>query len=112
MLSGSVACARSTPGPETVRSAPQPIPVAAPRLYAGQAGKGSLNHICEVDPEACPKLDFDREAARDVKEEVYAVEQSAAPGPGLGLFAAAPPVPASAPAQPPQPIQVGKTRAS
>jgi outer membrane beta-barrel protein len=36
---------------------------------------GDLEGICKVDPEACPKLDFDKEAARDIKEQVYAVEQ-------------------------------------
>jgi outer membrane beta-barrel protein len=36
---------------------------------------GDLGGICKVDPEACPKLDFDKEAARDIKEQVYAVQQ-------------------------------------
>jgi outer membrane beta-barrel protein len=36
---------------------------------------GDLEGICKVDPEACPKLDFDKEAARDIKEQVYAVQQ-------------------------------------
>src|SRR5688572_27954887 len=39
---------------------------------ADDAGLGS---ICEIDPEACPKLDFDKEAARDIKEQIYAVQQ-------------------------------------
>ncbi|HEX3596821.1 MAG TPA: outer membrane beta-barrel domain-containing protein, partial [Polyangiaceae bacterium] len=69
---------------------------------------GDLEGICKVDPEACPKIDFDKEAARDIKEQVYAVEQVFAlrvrrfelqpywalslndqfvshPGPGIGL---------------------------
>lgn len=73
-----------------------------------EAEKGDLEGICKVDPEACPKLDFDKEAARDIKEQVYAVEQVFAlrvrrfelqpywaitlndqfvthPGPGIGL---------------------------
>ena len=37
-------------------------------------GEG-LGSICEIDPEACPKLDFDKEAARDIKEQIYAVQQ-------------------------------------
>jgi outer membrane beta-barrel protein len=43
----------------------------------GEAGEkpGDLEGICKVDPEACPKLDFNKEAARDIKEQVYAVEQ-------------------------------------
>jgi outer membrane beta-barrel protein len=36
------------------------------------AGLGS---ICEIDPDACPKLDFDKEAARDIREQVFAVQQ-------------------------------------
>jgi outer membrane beta-barrel protein len=38
-------------------------------------GGGDLAGICKVDPEACPKVDFDKEAARDIKEQVYAVQQ-------------------------------------
>jgi outer membrane beta-barrel protein len=34
-----------------------------------------LGSICEIDPEACPKLDFAKEAARDNREQVYAVQQ-------------------------------------
>lgn len=43
----------------------------------GEAPKpeSDLEGICKVDPEACPKLDFDKEAARDIKEQVYAVQQ-------------------------------------
>ena len=37
--------------------------------------EGGLGGICEIDPEACPKLDFDKEAARDIQEEMYAVQQ-------------------------------------
>jgi outer membrane beta-barrel protein len=71
-------------------------------------GGSDLEGICKVDPEACPKLDFDKEAARDIKEQVYAVQQVFAlrarrfelqpywsltlndqfvshPGPGIGL---------------------------
>lgn len=34
-----------------------------------------LGGICEIDPDACPKLDFDQEAARDIRERVFAVQQ-------------------------------------
>jgi len=34
-----------------------------------------LGGICEIDPDACPKLDFDKEAARDIREQVFAVQQ-------------------------------------
>jgi outer membrane beta-barrel protein len=71
-------------------------------------GTEKIGGICEVDPEACPKLNMEKEAARDIKEQVYAVQQVFAlrvrrfelqpywsltlndqfvshPGPGLGL---------------------------
>ncbi len=34
-----------------------------------------LGGICEIDPDACPRLDFDTEAARDIRERVFAVQQ-------------------------------------
>lgn len=37
-----------------------------------EAGLGS---ICEIDPEACPKLDFEKEANRNNGEQIYAVQQ-------------------------------------
>src|SRR5690606_26798382 len=37
--------------------------------------EGGLGNICEIDPEACPKLDFDKEAARQIREPLYAVQQ-------------------------------------
>ncbi len=39
------------------------------------AASGDLEGICKVDPDACPKVDFDKEAAKDIKEQVYAVQQ-------------------------------------
>lgn len=74
----------------------------------GEKPQSDLEGICKVDPEACPKIDFDKEAARDIKEQVYAVQQVFAlrvrrfelqpywaftlndqfvahPGPGLGI---------------------------
>jgi outer membrane beta-barrel protein len=41
---------------------------------AGEDDAG-LGSICEIDPDACPKLDFDKEAARDIREQVFAVQQ-------------------------------------
>jgi outer membrane beta-barrel protein len=37
--------------------------------------EGGLGSICEIDPEACPKLDFRKEAERDINEQMYAVQQ-------------------------------------
>src|SRR5688572_2880652 len=39
------------------------------------ADDAGLGGICEIDPDACPKLDFDKEAARDIREQVFAVQQ-------------------------------------
>jgi outer membrane beta-barrel protein len=36
---------------------------------------GGLGNICKIDPEACPEIDFDKEAARKIKEPLYAVQQ-------------------------------------
>lgn len=41
----------------------------------GDAVGGGISDICEVDPEACPEIDFEKEAARDLNEQVYAVQQ-------------------------------------
>jgi outer membrane beta-barrel protein len=45
-------------------------------LDAELAGdEGGLGNICQIDPEACPKIDFDKEAARPIREPLYAVQQ-------------------------------------
>ncbi|MCB9583955.1 MAG: outer membrane beta-barrel domain-containing protein [Polyangiaceae bacterium] len=41
----------------------------------GDIGGEGLGDICEIDPAACPKLDFDKEAAKDLNEQIYAVQQ-------------------------------------
>ncbi|HMJ13699.1 MAG TPA: outer membrane beta-barrel domain-containing protein [Polyangiaceae bacterium] len=38
-------------------------------------GGEGLEDICKLDPAACPKLDMDKEAARPLKEQIYAVQQ-------------------------------------
>jgi outer membrane beta-barrel protein len=38
-------------------------------------GGEGLEDICKIDPAACPKLDFDKEAAKPLKEQIYAVQQ-------------------------------------
>src|SRR5262245_24088240 len=38
------------------------------------AGSG-LEEICKIDPAACPNLDMNKEAARQIREELYAVQQ-------------------------------------
>jgi len=41
---------------------------------AADTGDG-LADICKIDPAACPNLDMDKEAARQFKEPLYAVQQ-------------------------------------
>jgi outer membrane beta-barrel protein len=75
---------------------------------AGGEEAGGLADICKLDPTACPTIDLDKAAARDMHEQMYAVQQIYAlryhrfevnpyfgltlndqfvshPGPGLGL---------------------------
>ncbi len=42
---------------------------------ADDPGEGDLGAICEIDPEACPTLDIPREAAKPIREPLYAVQQ-------------------------------------
>ena len=37
-------------------------------------GEG-LGDICEIDPAACPELDLNKEAAKPLREQIYAVQQ-------------------------------------
>jgi outer membrane beta-barrel protein len=36
---------------------------------------GGLEEICKIDPAACPNLDMEKEAARPIRENIYAVQQ-------------------------------------
>ncbi len=36
---------------------------------------GGLEDICKIDPEACPKIDFDKEAKKQLGEQIFAVQQ-------------------------------------
>jgi len=38
-------------------------------------GGGGLEDICKIDPEACPKIDFDKEAKKKLGEQIFAVQQ-------------------------------------
>lgn len=44
-------------------------------LPEGLPGGEGLGDICQIDPAACPKLDMDKEAEKDLKEQIYAVQQ-------------------------------------
>jgi outer membrane beta-barrel protein len=39
------------------------------------AGGDGVGDICKIDPAACPVLDMKKEAARPIKESIYAVQQ-------------------------------------
>src|SRR5262245_47009737 len=47
---------------------------AKPDEGGADTGDG-LADICKIDPAACPNLDMDKEAARQFKEPLYAVQQ-------------------------------------
>jgi outer membrane beta-barrel protein len=38
-------------------------------------GAGGLKELCEIDPDSCPQIDWDDYAAREVRAEMYAVQQ-------------------------------------
>ena len=42
---------------------------------ADTGGGGGLEDICKIDPEACPKIDFDKEAKKPLGEQIFAVQQ-------------------------------------
>jgi outer membrane beta-barrel protein len=42
---------------------------------AGGDDSGGLGDICKIDPAACPTIDLDKAAARDMHEQMYAVQQ-------------------------------------
>ncbi len=46
-----------------------------PGLEGELGEEGGLGDICEIDPEACPQLDLEKEAQKDLNEVVYAVQQ-------------------------------------
>ena len=41
----------------------------------GEDPTSDLGDICKIDPAACPKLDMNKEAAKPLKEQIYAVQQ-------------------------------------
>ena len=52
-----------------------PAAAAAAGAAAGADDGGGLGDICKIDPSACPTIDLDKAAARDMHEEMYAVQQ-------------------------------------
>lgn len=56
--------------------APAPDAAATAGAAAGAGDEsGGLGDICKIDPDACPVIDFDKAAARDMHEQMYAVQQ-------------------------------------
>ncbi|MBK8994559.1 MAG: outer membrane beta-barrel domain-containing protein [Myxococcales bacterium] len=41
----------------------------------GAEPESDLGDICKIDPAACPKIDMNKEAAKPLKEQIYAVQQ-------------------------------------
>jgi len=42
---------------------------------AGGEDSGGLDDICKIDPAACPTVDFDKEAKKQLNEQIFAVQQ-------------------------------------
>ena len=68
---------KKDPKADVPAAAPDPAkpvdpPVAA---EADAAGAGALGDICQIDPTACPNIDMDKAAARNMNEKMYAVQQ-------------------------------------
>jgi outer membrane beta-barrel protein len=53
----------------------QPAEGGEGEAAAGTEEGSGLDDICKIDPAACPNLDMDKEAARQFKEPLYAVQQ-------------------------------------
>jgi len=56
-----------------------PIPIAPPGAYVGDRARGAKgdgrDELCKIDPAACPTLDMNREAGRQVRDGLFAVPQ-------------------------------------
>jgi len=55
--------------------ADKPAEAAADTPPAAGEDSGGLGDICKIDPTACPTIDLDKAAARDMHEQMYAVQQ-------------------------------------
>src|SRR5450432_4605765 len=80
------AAADAAPAADAAAAAPAGGDTAAGADAAGDTGGGDengtvpggsgLEDICKIDPAACPNLDMDKEAARPLKEQIFAVQQA------------------------------------
>jgi outer membrane beta-barrel protein len=74
------AAGKKDPGKTIDLDAPADKPVdtpadTPPAAAAGADDSGGLGDICKIDPSACPTVDLDKAAARNMHEQMYAVQQ-------------------------------------
>ena len=58
-------------GGEELPGGEEELPGGEEELPGGEG----LGDICKIDPAACPNLDMDKEAARPLREQIYAAQQ-------------------------------------
>ncbi|CAN93066.1 hypothetical protein sce2907 [Sorangium cellulosum So ce56] len=59
--------------PETPAEGTEPVEAPAAPAEGGETT--GLGDICAIDPTACPTINLEKEAAKDLKNETYAVQQ-------------------------------------
>ncbi|WP_437329677.1 outer membrane beta-barrel domain-containing protein [Sorangium sp. So ce381] len=59
--------------PETPAEGTEPVEAPAAPTEGGE--ETGLGDICKIDPTACPTINLEKEAAKDLKNETYAVQQ-------------------------------------
>jgi len=73
--SGSAAAGGETPAADAAPGAGDTPADTGEATEETPTGSG-LEDICKIDPAACPNLDMDKEAARPLKEQIFAVQQA------------------------------------
>jgi len=74
---GEAASGEGEAAPAEGEAADKPAGDATPAEAAGDETPegGGLAEICKIDPAACPNLDMEKEAARPLRESIYAMQQ-------------------------------------
>jgi len=77
VIDADASAAATTSGDAAAEAAPAAgdTPAEAGEETETPTGSG-LEDICKIDPAACPNLDMDKEAARPLKEQIFAVQQA------------------------------------